>query len=400
MKHSVYIFSYLFPPDYTGASIQAINLAKALRECGEKITFVTASQACYKHHSKQYEGFPVIRLKCKRENALSIIVFWSKIFWLCFAHRKKFDLIHVIGLNTLLNVIPIIGKLLNKPTLVKTTLSNEAKQFKFMESTGREHAFNYFSVKKYDKIICISSMLENEIKNLINAKGKVVYIPNGVDTKKFYPIEHNKKSKLRELFRLPINTVIFSYIGVLHKRKNLEWLIKNWLQVCLQHKNAKLLIAGPHARNTLMADGGGAEYAEYLQFYSCELGGDQKIFFLPFRKDVENYFRASDFFINPSFSEGLSNSMLESMACGNVPIVNKTSGVDDVIDEGIDGFIFDVNDEKSFQEIIVKCCSLSNEHYKQYSAAAVKKIRLKFSLDAITKQYIKLYNNICHGPNN
>jgi len=395
MKHSVYIFTYLFPPDYTGASIQAINLAKALRKYGEKVTFVTASQAYNNHHKKQYEGFPVIRIKCNGGNTISIIIFWSKIFWLCFARRKKFDVIHVIGLNTHLNILPIIGRLLNKPTLVKTTLSDEAKQFKFMETAGREQTFNYFSIKKYNKIICISNMLEKEIKNSIDANGKVVYIPNGVDTKIFCPIKNEKKSKLRQLLGLPNNAVIFSYVGVLHKRKNLEWLIQNWLQICLQYENAILLIAGPHARNKLMADGGGPEYGEHLQSYSSELGGNDKIFFLPFRKDVEIYFKASDFFINPSLSEGLSNSMLESMACGNVPIVNRTSGVDDVIDEGKNGFIFSIDDNNSFKNIIVKCCTLSDEHYKNYSEAAVEKIFLKFSLNAITKQYIKLYNQIC-----
>ncbi len=393
-KISVYIFSYLFPPEYTGASIQAIALAKALRKRGVQVTFVTATPVDDKHNTKQHEDFPVFRLApSKSSSNFSIVCFWSRLIWILFTHIRKYDLIHVIAPCTLHNIIPWIGKLLRKPTLVKTTLSDEIDQFYLLGQSGLEKKFNFYSSKAYSRVICISKMIMNQLANATISQERLKYIPNGVDIERFCPVSDAQKTELRQSLNLPGEGLFFSYVGVLDKRKNIEWLIKNWLEVSDKITDVYLVIAGPLARKTLVADGGGPEFADYLKQCVEQLGRTHKVFFLPFRQDVEVYFQLSDFFINPSLSEGLSNSMLEAMACGAVPVVSKTSGVEDVIDEGKNGYLFGINNEDDFKRVLAKCC-LSRDSKENISMEAVEKIKQQFSLKTVCECYVQLYKEI------
>ncbi len=388
------MFCYLFPPEYTGASIQAITLAKALRKRGVRVTFVTATPKDENHDINQHEGFAVIRLApCKNSSNLSILFFWFRIIRVLLINIRGYDIIHVIGPCTLHNIIPWIGKLLRKPTLVKTTLSNEIGQFNLSKKCGLEQKFNFYSSKAYSRIICISKMIMKELTLATGSQKRLKYIPNGVNGDLFSPVSDERKKKLRESLNLPVDGLLFSYVGVLDKRKNLEWLVNNWLAACDKYTDVYLVIAGPQARENIMADGGGPEFADYLKDYVEQLGGAEKVFFLPFRQDVEVYFQLTDFFVNPSLSEGLSNSMLEAMACGAVPIVSKTSGVEDVIDDGNNGFMFGINSNNDFQQIMTKCY-LDRESYKLLSMRAIKKIKQQFSLETVCEHYIKVYNEI------
>lgn len=57
------------------------------------------------------------------------------------------------------------------------------------------------------------------------------------------------------------------------------------------------------------------------------------------REEMKSFWKEQDIFINLSEFEGTSLSMLEAMSYGVVPIVTDVSGVNDIIDNGINGFV-------------------------------------------------------------
>ena len=73
---NVFIFSYLFPPEYTGASIQAITLAKELRKNGVNVTFVTATLEDEYHDTDKHDGFPVIRITPNKNSSKFVSLFY------------------------------------------------------------------------------------------------------------------------------------------------------------------------------------------------------------------------------------------------------------------------------------------------------------------------------------
>ncbi len=71
---------------------------------------------------------------------------------------------------------------------------------------------------------------------------------------------------------------------------------------------------------------------------------------LPAMRDV---LMAHDVLVQPSAFEGTSNSMLEAMALGTVPCVTRTrSGVDGIVQHGINGWLADVGDMRVMADAI------------------------------------------------
>ena len=62
MNVRVLMFSYYFPPHYSGAALQAISLAKKLRDRGAEISFLTVDNNGLPE-SGRLEGFEFHRVR-------------------------------------------------------------------------------------------------------------------------------------------------------------------------------------------------------------------------------------------------------------------------------------------------------------------------------------------------
>ena len=61
---------------------------------------------------------------------------------------------------------------------------------------------------------------------------------------------------------------------------------------------------------------------------------------------------AMDCFCLPSFSEGLPVSILEAMAAGLVVVGSDVSGIREVLENGVTGFLFPSNDDKELAKLL------------------------------------------------
>jgi glycosyltransferase involved in cell wall biosynthesis len=56
------------------------------------------------------------------------------------------------------------------------------------------------------------------------------------------------------------------------------------------------------------------------------------------------YYSLMDVFVHPSLRDGMPNAVLEAMACGIPVIATPVGGVPDVIQDGKNGILTDIND--------------------------------------------------------
>jgi len=71
--------------------------------------------------------------------------------------------------------------------------------------------------------------------------------------------------------------------------------------------------------------------------------------------DVAEKMRGSDVLIVPSNYETFGNVALEGMACGCVIVASKAGGLIEFVDEGENGFLFDIGDSKGLAHAIREC---------------------------------------------
>ena len=105
----------------------------------------------------------------------------------------------------------------------------------------------------------------------------------------------------------------------------------------------------------------------------------------------------ADFYLSASGSEGMSNSLMESMALGVPAIASNVSGVVDMVADNQNGFIFEPRDEKIFYDKIIKAINCSEENYIEMSRSASQHIFKNFSIEPISKEHIKLYTSLVNN---
>jgi glycosyltransferase involved in cell wall biosynthesis len=109
-----------------------------------------------------------------------------------------------------------------------------------------------------------------------------------------------------------------------------------------------------------------------------------------FIRDVGSFYQGLDVYINTSIHEGIPMSVLEAMARGVPPIVPRVGGMEEIVTDGVDGYLVDGRDPLVFAE---RCLALyKDETLRQNMArAAREKIISQFSIGRMVSAYLELY---------
>jgi glycosyltransferase involved in cell wall biosynthesis len=105
-------------------------------------------------------------------------------------------------------------------------------------------------------------------------------------------------------------------------------------------------------------------------------------------KLIQDYYRAADIFINPTYAEGFPRVLIEAMASGLPIVTTDAGGIRDIVGEKQSIFTVSKNDPSAFADCLVKIAKsdaianeLSNENISSVS---------KFSTDNVSQMYINL----------
>jgi glycosyltransferase involved in cell wall biosynthesis len=180
-----------------------------------------------------------------------------------------------------------------------------------------------------DKVLVPSKTLAQKLNKIY--KNKIIYAPNGVDTKLFHPAKKKLKRKILQLV----------FIGRLEEQKNLVNLIE-----------AAKLLKIPH---TLTFYGSGS-LSTQLTNLSKKLAVSLKIKAPVDYTKVANILRNCDVFVLPSSCEGSSKILLEAIASGCAIVASNIPQIAEIITDGKNGVLSD-QDPESLKRAINKLSS-------------------------------------------
>lgn len=177
-------------------------------------------------------------------------------------------------------------------------------------------------------------------------------------------------------------------VGRLTVQKNFELLIAAFAELSEEYPDHYLMIFGE-----------GSERAE-LEKYIREKGIENKCFLPGRSNEIQTELLKSEIFVSTSDYEGISNALLEAMACG-LPVITTDwsgGGARILVEDGINGIIIPVRDEA---RLVQEINALLSDRMKQ-KALSQKALKVKkdFSTDAIYKiwkDYIDEIYILCEG---
>jgi len=111
------------------------------------------------------------------------------------------------------------------------------------------------------------------------------------------------------------------------------------------------------------------------------------------REDVPAILRGMDIFVLPSLAEGISNTILEAMACGLPVVATRVGGTPEIVSEGVTGLLVPPDDPEAMAQRI-QMYIRDDELRQRHGGAARESVVRHFSLDRMMQHYVDVYDAV------
>ena len=218
-------------------------------------------------------------------------------------------------------------------------------------------------------------------------QSRVTRLCNGVDAALFHPAGPVPDTIPGCPFRPDVHWLIGA-VGRMQHVKD---------QITLTRAFVELLRQRPDAARTvrLVLVGDGPLRAQCRQL--LEAAGVAQLAWLPGeRDDVPQIMRGLGCFVLPSLAEGISNTILEAMACGLPVLATNVGGNAELVEPGSSGELVPAADPDALARVLLRW-SDAPEDARRMGLAGRARVEQQFSIDAMVQAYQNLYDRLLSG---
>jgi len=306
---------------------------------------------------------------------------WDLIFlyrMICFCRKHKISLIqsHFMGSNL---YACLAGMILRIP--VVATFHNELilSWWSYNFAGIKHFLIRYLS----SKIVVVADFMKKDYLNIAKfPRGKLLTIYNGIDL-----IAENETIDIvalkKELGILEEDFIVGN-IANFRSPKGHRYLIEAASIVCKSISSAKFLLIG---------DEGDGIIKKEIKALIAELGLEENIKLLGFRKDARKLLKIIDLFVLSSISEGLPLSVIEAMASSIAVVATDVGGLYEIVIPNKTGYLVETENAAALAEKLI--ILLENKTLRiQMGRAGQEVVQNKFSLKTMIENYQNLYEDL------
>lgn len=191
---------------------------------------------------------------------------------------------------------------------------------------------------------------------------KTEVLPTGIDPAPYGPLQ-------------PSGTMTLTYVGRLESVKGVEDYLAAAADVRTFLPGIRVQVVGWYRPDHPLV----RQYAGIATFTGL-------------RQDIPSLLRSTDIFVLPSFSEGLSNALMEAMASGCACIASDTGGNAFLIQNGVSGFLYPPGDRAALASHLRRLIE-DQAKRRMLGAAARTRILETFDWKVVGEQYRKFFGS-------
>ena len=361
-----------FYPYLAGQEMFVLQLGKKLKKSGHNVTVYTSNYSSLPAYEK-IEGLDVFRFKMLF-NPMNHPI--CPGFFNLYKTIRDFDIIHVHNEHSFVTLVTcLINIFFRKPIVLschgQLRFNNYLKdlfEMIYSRTVGK------FILNSAVKIAALSDSDKKYLVSIGVDPGKIAIVPNAIDHEYLDIVSQNND------IRKDHDEKILLYVGVLIKRKGVDYLIRSLPEIKRNNRIFCIIV-------------GKGDYGENLKTLAKKLDLMDNISFKGSVKTEElyYYYSMSDIFILPSVSEGLPTTILEAMYFGLPVITTDIPGIRDHFSDS--AILVPPKNEKVLANAINRL--LNDDSLRESLGRRVKElVKEKYSWDKVSNTYINIYNEV------
>jgi L-malate glycosyltransferase len=269
-------------------------------------------------------------------------------------------------------------------TSIVTVGYNLAKQLRIphiwhiREYGDLDHLFQYFpsrqqvaqKIQDSDQSIFITNSLRKYWVNSEQPKYRVIY--TGVTSQNSTEVLPRRPGKVHK----------FGLLGVIASKKGQEVALQGFSAILKDFPQCELHFYG---------DCDYPEYLRYLKKLATDLRCMERVRFHPYIEDNRLIYDDLTVLLCCSVSEAFGRTIAEAMSHGIPVIANANAGPAEIIEDGINGLLYD----RTPEDLAKKMISLVSDPllYEKISRTAILKSRIDFSLERYVTEVVSIIKN-------
>jgi glycosyltransferase involved in cell wall biosynthesis len=214
---------------------------------------------------------------------------------------------------------------------------------------------------------------------------RVVVQPHGVPMAEY---EKDCRPEARAAFPEICGREVLLSTGRIDPIKNQGWLLEEAPEIFRRHPNAILVLAGACTDQP---------YGEQLERQINELGLERRVLLTgglpPNDPRLIGLMQEARALLLPSVSETFGLVILEAWAAGTMVLSSRTSGASALIEDGRNGWLFDLEKPETFHDALETTLA-DSQTAREMVARGAAKVRRQYSVNALAGRMKLLYEEL------